>query len=85
MYTTKGKPNGQGRKNMRKNTEKKELQRKEHKFYMVRAYRGLKGWVDFKFFEDFNEADDWLCDYVRSRHLDIRDFNIREDIAVEYI
>ena len=52
---------------------------------MVRAYRGLEGWVDFKFFEDFNEADDWLCDYVRSRHLDIRDFNIREDIAVEYI
>ena len=38
MYLAKGKPNGQGGKNMRKNTEEKEPQRKEHKFYMVRAY-----------------------------------------------
>lgn len=36
----------------------------------IRTYTpGRTGWVTIRTFEDFVEADEWLCAYARERHL----------------
>lgn len=43
--------------------------------WVVRALTE-EGWVDYKTFTDFNEADGWLCDFCRKHGFWITDFNI---------
>ena len=37
---------------------------------------GKKAWKTIRTFTDFRTADDWLMDYVRRNHYDMRDFLI---------
>lgn len=55
---------------MAKKTEKKRT------IWMVRVNRGLAGWEDFKAFTNPEEADNWLCDFVRKNGYWMSDFNI---------
>lgn len=43
----------------------------------IRTYSpGKIEWVVIREFDDFIEADDWLCDYVNENGYNITDFNI---------
>ena len=37
---------------------------------------GKLTWKTIRIFQDFRTADDWLMNYVRENHYDIRDFTI---------
>ena len=40
-------------------------------------------WADLKTFDNPAEADEWLCEYIRSRHLPATDFNlVRREVEV---
>lgn len=50
------------------------------KTYHVKALTAEKPgkltWKTIKTFKDFHQADEWLMEYVRANHYDIRDFTI---------
>ena len=53
--------------------------KKEQKIY-AKALTALEPrklvWRTIRTFTDFRTADDWLMDYVRTNHYDMRDFTI---------
>lgn len=45
----------------------------------IRTYTpGRTGWVTLKTFDDFVEADEWICAYAREHHLDCWDIKVSE-------
>ena len=53
---------------------------KNEKQVFVKALTAMKPgkltWKTIRIFQDFRTAEDWLMNYVRENHYDIRDFTI---------
>lgn len=52
------------------------MAKKKSTIWVVRVNRGLDGWQDMRTFTNAAEADNWLCEFVRSHGYWMNDFNL---------
>jgi hypothetical protein len=64
------------RKVKEETTMKKTATKKNYAKALTALEPGKLVWRTIRTFTDFRTADDWLMDYVRTNHYDMRDFTI---------